>query len=81
MCLEKWFVIVKPMTRKDEDYLFDTLDSIQEEVHENNIMLHQICNVINRYLANHHQENENDFGRNVLANLLSNMAELRTLNK
>ena len=81
MCLEKWFVTVKPMTRKDEDYLFDTLDSIQEEVHENNIMLHQICNVINRYLANHHQENENDFGRNVLANFLSNMAELRTLNK
>lgn len=81
MYLVKWFVIVKPMTRKDEDYLFDTLDSIQEEVHENNIMLHQICNVINRYLANHHQENENDFGRNVLANLLSNMAELRTLNK
>lgn len=69
------------MTRKDEDYLFDTLDSIQEEVHKNNIMLHQICNVINRYLANHHQENENDFGRNVLANLLSNIVELRTLNK
>jgi hypothetical protein len=69
------------MTRKDEDYLFDTLDSIQEEVHENNIMIHQICNVINRYLANHHQENENDFGRNVLANLLSNIVELRTLNK
>ena len=69
------------MTRKDEDYLFDTLYSIQEEVHENNIMLHQICNVINRYLANHHQENENDFGRNVLANLLSNIVELRTLNK
>jgi hypothetical protein len=69
------------MTRKDEDYLFDTLDSIQEEVHENNIMLHQICNVINRYLANHHQENENDFGRNVMANLLSNIVELRTLNK
>jgi hypothetical protein len=69
------------MTRKDKDYLFDTLDSIQEEVHENSIMLNQICNVINRYLANHHQENENDFGRNVLANLLSNMVELRTLNK
>jgi hypothetical protein len=69
------------MTRKDEDYLFDTLDSIQEEVHDNNIMLHQICNVINRYLANHHQENENDFGRNVLANLLSNIVELRTLGK
>ena len=81
MYLVKWFAIVKSMTRKDEDYLFNILDSIQEEVHENNIMLHQICNVINRYLANHHQENENDFGRNVLANLLSNMVELRTLNK
>ena len=81
MCLVKWFVTVKPMTRKDEEYLFDTLESIQEKMHENNIMLHQICNVINRYLANYHQENENDFGRNVLANLLSNMVELRTLNK
>ena len=69
------------MTRKDEDYLFDTLDSIQEEVHENNIMLHQICNVINRYLANHHQENENDFGRNVLANLLSSSFDINRLIK
>lgn len=69
------------MTRKDEDYLFDTLDIIQEETHENNIMLLQICNAINRYLANHNQENENDFGRNVLANLLSNVVELRTLKK
>ena len=81
MYLVKWFVIVKPMTRKDEDYLFDTLDSIQEEVHENNIMLHQICNVINRYLANHHQENENDFGRNVLANLLSSSFDINRLIK
>ena len=81
MCLEKWFVIVEPMNRKDEEYLFNTLESIQEEVHENNIMLHQICNVINRYLANHHQENEDDFGRNVLANLLSSSFDINRLIK
>ena len=69
------------MTRKDEDYLIDTLDSIQDEVRDNNIMLHQICNIINRYLANHHQENENDFGRNVLANLLSSSFDINKLIK
>ena len=48
-----------------------------EEVHENNIMLHQICDVINVYLGKHNQENEDDFGRNVLANLVSNIFDGR----
>ena len=52
------------MTKREERQLF-------EEVHENNIMLHQICAVINVYLGRHHQENEDDFNRNVLANLIS----------
>lgn len=52
------------MSRREERQLL-------EEVHENNIMLHQICDVINVYLGRHHQENEDDFGRNVLANLVS----------
>ena len=52
------------MSRREERQLL-------EEVHENNIMLHQICSVVNTYLANHHRENEDDFGRNVLANLVS----------
>ena len=69
------------MTRKDEDYLFDSLDQIRQETHENNIMLHQICDYINRVLAHANQENENDFGRNVLANLLSNMVELNGLGR
>ena len=54
------------MNRREERQLL-------EEVHENNIMLHQICDVINVYLGRHQQENEDDFGRNVLANIVSNV--------
>ena len=64
------------MTRKEEDYLFDTLERIRDETHENNIMLRQIIKVINKYLANANQENVDDFGRNVLANLISTQLEL-----
>ena len=76
------------MTYEEESYVLDTLKEIQEfirspvykqhikEVHENNIMLKQICKVINIYLSSHHQENENDFGRNILANLISNGLDL-----
>ncbi len=59
------------MTRKDEEYLFDLVESLKVEVHENNKMLKSIISVINTYLSRHHQENEEDFGRNVLANILS----------
>lgn len=59
------------MTRKQEKGIFETLDEIYSEVHENNIMLHQLCQIVNTYLSRHHQENEDDFGRNVLANLVS----------
>lgn len=73
------------MTYKEETYVLDTLKELQErirdmpieklfkETHENNIMLRQICKVINHYLRNHNQENENDFGRNILANMVSNI--------
>lgn len=64
------------MTRENEHYIFETLDIIRYETHENNLMLKQICNVINTYLANHQRENEEDFGRNVLANLISSSFEL-----
>lgn len=72
------------MTLKEKAYILDTLEEIQDairsptikqlikETHENNIMLRQIIKVINTHLARHHQENNDDFGRNVLANLISN---------
>ena len=62
------------MTRKQEKGIFEALDEIYSEVHENNIMLHQLCQIVNTYISRHHQENEDDFGRNVLANLVSEMA-------
>lgn len=76
------------MTYKEETHVLDTLKEIREfirspaykqhikEVHENNIMLKQICKVINIYLLSHNQENANDFGRNILANLISNGLDL-----
>ena len=76
------------MTRNEEDYILDTLEELQDtirsptfkqlirETHENNIMLKQIIKVINTYVANHHNENDDDFVRNVLANLISNKLDL-----
>lgn len=58
------------MNRREERQLL-------EEVHESNIMLHQICDVINVYLGRYHQENEDDFGRNVLANIVSSVFDGR----
>lgn len=52
------------MTHKEESYLL-TLTS------ENNEMLHQIIGVLAYYIKNHNQENEDDFARNVIANLVS----------
>lgn len=59
------------MTYDEESYILDSITQIKTEVHHNNQMLSQLCYVVNMYLANHHQENEDDFGRNVLANLVS----------
>ena len=64
------------MERDDIDYLFECIEDIQDTVHENNLMLHQICDVINFHHARHHQENEEDFGRNVLANIVSQFLDI-----
>lgn len=63
--------IQSDMTRKEENYILDLLERIRDETHENNIMLKQIIKYINTINAQHHQENDNDFGRNVLANVVS----------
>ena len=38
---------------------------------DNNRMLKELINVVNIWLYNHNQENDNDFNRNILANLIS----------
>ena len=63
------------MSKKEINSLIDILTALYQEVHENNIMLRQIVKVINTYLARHHQENEDDFNRNVVANMVSNLIE------
>lgn len=69
------------MTTREERRLQRALNELYDEVHENNIMLHQICSVINYHHARHNQENEDDFGRNVLANLISSGLDLSRLGK
>ena len=69
------------MTYKEEQYILDSIEQIKDETHLNNLMLCDICEVINTWLSHHHQENEDDFGRNVLANLISNAMELKGLGR
>ena len=74
------------MTYEEETYVLNTLKELKErirdmpnlkllakEVHENNIMLKQIIKAINTWFSHHNQENENDFDRNVLANIVSSI--------
>lgn len=69
------------MNYDEEDYILDSIEQIRKETHENNMMLRQIVKLINTYLARHHQENEDDFNRNVLANLISSTIDINKLFK
>lgn len=67
------------MTYKEESYILDSITHIKAEVHKNNLMLRDLCNAVNVYLSNHHQENEDDFIRNILANLISSSIDIKGL--
>ena len=79
------------MTYKEESDVLDMLKDIQEtirspefkrlikETHENNIMLRNIIKYINTTLAHHNQENSNDFDRNILANIVSNIFDFNKM--
>ena len=69
------------MSYDEESYILDSIEQIKKETHENNVMLKQIIKVINTYLTRHHQENEDDFNRNVLANLISSTIDINKLFK
>lgn len=71
------------MTYKEETFVLNTLKELRDfirspaykqlcrETHENNIMLKKLLAIEYARLKNHNKENEDDFGRNVLANVLS----------
>lgn len=67
------------MTKRDEEWLLQKTFENNQLLKENNKMLKQIVNVLNYYISHAREENENDFGRNVLANLISNVVDLRTI--
>lgn len=69
------------MVREDEDYILDSIEQIRKEVHLNNRMLSEICDVINVYMFNHGNENNEDFMRNILANLISSGIDISGLFK
>lgn len=71
------------MTYDEESYVLSTLKKIRADTKENNILLkenNKILNQLYEYFyniaANAHQENIDDFGRNVLANIISNQLDL-----
>ena len=67
------------MNREDEEYLFECLEQIKEETHENNSMLRHLVKVANTYIANHRNENEEDFLRNIIANIVSSGFDISKL--
>ena len=79
------------MTYNEETFVLRTLKELKEfiegseykrlvkETHENNIMLRKLLVIEYSKIRNHHRENEDDFGRNVLANILSNITDLKRL--
>ena len=69
------------MTYEEESYVLESIEQIKKETHENNVILKQIIKIINTYIARHHKENEEDFGRNVLANLISSTIDINRLFK
>lgn len=48
-----------------------TFKQLIKETHENNIMLKQIIKYLNNEITYHNRENIDDFGRNILANIIS----------
>lgn len=68
------------MTIEDEDYLFNVIEQIKKETHENNVMLKQIIKVLNHYISNSNNDDMKDFGMNVLANIISNGINLNRNN-
>lgn len=59
------------MTYNEESYLLNTLTDIAKETHENNVMLRFIVKYINSVISKRGNDEEEEFGRNVMANIMS----------
>lgn len=63
----------------EEEYILSSIKQIKKETHENNIMLRQLIKYFNKEIAFASQENENDFLRNILANMISSGLDISSL--
>lgn len=69
------------MTYKEETYILKTIKEIHKEVSDNNVMLKQLISIVNKHINKANQENIDDFGRNVLANIISSTFDIKKLRK
>lgn len=67
------------MDKRDEEYLLRTTYENNRLLKDNNKMLKQIIDVLNYYISHAQEENDNDFNRNIIANMISNLVDLRFL--
>ena len=58
------------MTYKEESYILDSITQIKAEVHQNSLMTGTDGAAVSSYAFD-------DFGRNILANLISGLADLK----
>lgn len=71
------------MNYREETFVLKTLKKIRDETNENNrllkennIMLKALCKYFSNIAVNASNENISDFGRNLLANLISTNFEM-----
>lgn len=71
------------MNYKEETFVLNTLKRIRDETHENNILLKENNKLLNQLIQiakveilHARREDEDDFGRNVLANIISNQFDI-----
>lgn len=69
------------MDKRDEEYLLRTTYENNRLLKDNNKMLKQIINVLNYYILHAQEENDSDFNRNIIANMVSNLVDLRFLKR
>ena len=69
------------MDKRDEEYLLRTTYENNRLLKDNNKMLKQIINVLNYYISHAQEENDSDFNRNIIANMISNLVDLRFLKR
>ena len=71
--------ILDDLEQIKDDIRSPTIEQLIRETHENNLMLRHIIKIVNAWVINANKENNDDFARNVLANLISGVFDINKL--